>query len=71
MEWIKWMFDGIGSQIIGIIFGLLVGGVGGACLGYKIGIKNRIQQEQKSGNNANQIQIGSINNVNGNETKKR
>lgn len=71
MDWIYWVFDGIGSQIVGLLIGLLVGGTGGVCLGYRIGIQNRIQQKQKGRDNANQIQIGSVNNVNGNESEKR
>ncbi len=71
MDWLKWVFDGIGSQIIGIIAGLVIGAVGGGFVGYRIGIKNRIKQKQKGRDNAKQIQIGSINNVNGNETEKR
>lgn len=71
MEMIKWVFDGIGSQIIGIIAGLLLGSTGGIFLGYRIGIRNRIQQKQKGGNDAKQTQIGSINNVIRDESKKR
>ena len=67
----EWIFDGIGSTIVGIVLSFLLGGVSGTVLGYKIGIKNRIEQEQKGGNNANQIEIGSVNNVNGNEATKR
>lgn len=65
------IFEGIGTQIIVSVVSFFIGGVGGAVLGYKIGIKNRIKQNQKGGKNATQIQIGSINNVNGNETTKR
>ena len=75
MEWLKWAFDGIGSQLVGIIIGLLIGsiggGIGGCFLGYRIVIKNKINQKQKGGKYANQIQIGSINNVNGNDSEKR
>lgn len=67
MEWVKWIFDGIGSQIVGLIVGALLGGL----IGYRIGIKNKIKQKQKGRDNSKQIQIGSINNVNGNETEKR
>lgn len=71
MDWIKWVFDGIGSQIIGIIGGLIIGAVGGGYVGYRIGNKNKIKQKQKGGDNSKQIQIGSINQVNGNEAEKR
>ena len=67
MEWVKWIFDGIGSQIVGLIVGALLGGL----IGYRIGIKNKIKQKQKGRDNSKQIQIGSINNFNGNETEKR
>ena len=67
----EWFFEGIGTQIIAIVISFFIGGVGGTVLGYKIGIKNRIKQNQKGGKNATQIQIGSINNVYGNETTKR
>ena len=51
----EWIFDGIGTAIITLILGLLVGGT----VGYKIGInKNIIRQKQKAGNNSSQIQVG-------------
>ena len=40
-----------------LIFGLITGGT----VGYKIGIRNKVKQQQKAGNNSNQTQIGSIN----------
>ena len=47
----EWIFDGIGTAIITLILGLLVGGT--------IGInKNIVRQKQKAGNNSSQIQIG-------------
>ena len=57
----EWIFDGIGTEIISAIIGLVIGGLGG----YKIGIRNRNKQIQKSGNNSNLFQIGSITNNNG------
>lgn len=56
MENIKWIFDGIGTEIVSLLCGLLIGGLGG----YKIGIKNKIKQIQKGGDNSNQSQIGTI-----------
>ena len=47
MEWVKWIFDGIGSQIVGLIVGALLGGL----IGYRIGIKNKIKQKQKGRDN--------------------
>lgn len=64
MGWINWVFDGIGSQIVGIIVGLLLGGTGGIFTGYHIGIKNKTKQLQKAKNNATQEQIGNINIIN-------
>ena len=47
----KWIFDGIGTQLLGIIFGVLLGGAAG----YKI-IKKNIGQKQKAKDGARQIQ---------------
>ena len=47
----KWIFDGIGTQLLGIIVGVLLGGV----TGYKI-IKKNIGQNQKAKDGARQIQ---------------
>ncbi len=60
MEIISWIFDGIGTQIVGIIIGLLLGGAGGGVIGYRIGSKNKIKQKQKAGNNSNQVQVGNV-----------
>lgn len=57
MENINWIFEGIGTEIISLLIGLIFGGV----VGYKIGIHNKIKQSQKAGNNSTQTQIGSIN----------
>ena len=63
----NWIFDGIGSQIVGIVIGLLFGGAGGAFIGYRIGIKNKTKQLQKAKDNATQQQIGIINVINNDE----
>lgn len=55
MDDIRWLFDGIGTEIISAILGLLVGSYAGYKVGYK---KGKIKQYQKAGNNASQIQIG-------------
>lgn len=60
-----WIFDGIGTEIISLIVGLC----GGGLVGYRIGIKNKISQKQKAGNNSNQIQIGNI--INHENTESR
>ena len=62
----EWMFDGIGTELISLFVGCLTGGV----IGYKIGIKNKISQNQKGRDNANQVQIGSVLN-NGNSESRR
>ncbi len=57
MEQIKWIFSGIGTEILSSIIGLIVG----AFAGYRYGVHNSIKQSQKAGNNSKQTQIGSIN----------
>lgn len=57
----EWIFDGIGTAIISGIVGAIVGGTAG----YRIGIHKNIsvKQNQKAGDNSNQIQIGNIKDV--------
>ena len=55
----EWIFDGIGTEIITTVIGLIVGGV-----------KNKNIQCQKAGNNAQLTQIGNIVN-NGNTESGR
>lgn len=52
----EWIFDGIGTAIISGIIGTVIGGTAG----YQIGIHKKIsiKQNQKAGDNSNQIQIG-------------
>ena len=52
----EWIFDGIGTEIISLIVGGCLGGV----IGYRVGIKSKIKQSQKGGNNSTQTQIGNI-----------
>ena len=59
----QWTFDGTGTEIICIIISLIVGGIGGGIIGYRIGIKNKTKQNQKAKDNANQVQIGNVNNI--------
>lgn len=56
MESLEWILDGIGTELISLIIGAVVGGTAG----YKIGSKNKIKQKQKAGDNSKQIQIGSV-----------
>lgn len=60
MENIEWIFSGIGTYILSVLAGLLVGGF----TGYKIGIRSKVKvkQKQKAGNSSNQTQIGNITN---------
>ena len=50
----EWLFDGLGTMLIGLI----IGGAGGSTIGYRIGLKKNIRQKQKAGNNATQTQVG-------------
>lgn len=52
----EWIFDGIGTQIVGIIVGLIIGTMGGGTIGYKIGIKRTLSQKQIAGDNSEQRQ---------------
>ena len=45
------------SEIICSLIGLIIGG---AC-GYSIGIRNKIKQSQKAGDNSQQTMTGSVN----------
>ena len=57
MEDFNWIFDGFGTEILSLIVGLITGGT----VGYNIGIRNKVKQNQKEVNNSTQTQIGSIN----------
>lgn len=56
MEHIKWIFSGIGTEILILLIGLIVGSIGG----YKYGVHKSFKQSQKAGDNSTQTQIGSI-----------
>ena len=47
-----WIFDGIGTEIISAVVGLIVGGISG----YKIGLRKTGKQKQIAGDNARQTQ---------------
>ena len=53
----EWIFDGIGTVFVSATIGLIIGGIGG----YSIGVRKTNKMKQKSGDNANQTQIGEIN----------
>ena len=67
---IQWIFDGIGTELISVIVGLIVGGGVGCCVGYRIGTKNKVKQIQKAQDNAKQNQTGAVNIYSMNEDKK-
>jgi|LSQX01.3.fsa_nt_gb Na+/glutamate symporter len=52
----EWFFEGLGTALISLILGLLTGGT----IGYRISIKKtiKVNQKQKAGDNASQIQVG-------------
>jgi len=52
----EWIFDGIGTEIIGIVISLTIGALGGGAVGYKIGIKRTAKQKQTAGDDAEQKQ---------------
>lgn len=51
------IFDGIGSQIIGVVVGALLSALFCVPVGYKAGAKS-VRQKQISGNGSTQIQVG-------------
>lgn len=61
-EWIKWVFDGIGTELLTGIIGLLVGGVGG----FALGRRTKSRQTQNAEDSAKQKQSFKIDN--GDET---
>lgn len=50
--WYEWIFDGVGTEIVGIIIGLAIGGT----VVYKFWTKNKSKQKQTAGDNAKQCQ---------------
>lgn len=52
MEQIKWIFDGIGTEL----FSLAIGVMGGGIVGYKIGVKRSGFQKQVAQDKAKQRQ---------------
>lgn len=73
MELLEWIFDGIGTEIVSIVGGLIIGAIGGGAVGYKIGIKQTLSQIQSAGNDSEQkqeLQIGK-NGVGTNSSKSK
>lgn len=51
--WYEWFFDGIGSTIVSLVLGAIIGGF----TGYKVGIHHTVKLNQKAENSAEQKQI--------------
>ncbi len=49
---IKWIFDGIGTELLSLCAGSIIGGI----VGYKIGAKGASKQKQNAGTDAEQNQ---------------
>lgn len=58
MEWYEWLFDGIGTAIIGAICSFI---------SYKAAIKKMSKQSQTAGDNSQQKQEAYFENENGNK----
>lgn len=57
----NWFFDGIGTELISALIGLIVGTGAGGTVGYRIGIRrNSLVQMQDAGNDSRQKQIGQV-----------
>ncbi len=66
MDSIKWVFDGIGTEILIAIISLIIGGVGG----FAIGKHSKSRQTQKAGDSAKQKQAITIDNGTSTDSKK-
>ena len=55
-EFFPWIFDGIGSELLGMIVGVLLGGG----IVYKLNTKQKTYMKQKAKDNACQTMIGRI-----------
>lgn len=56
-EWIKWFFDGLGTELISLIIGATIGGVSGFHIGKK---KQKFSQLQEAGSESEQYQKGDL-----------
>lgn len=52
----KWIFDGIGTEIVGIIISLIFSAIVGGAIGYRVGVKTTTKQIQKAGEGSKQKQ---------------
>ena len=57
METLKWIFDGIGTELLSLV----IGGIAGGFAGYKIGNRKNGKQTQKAKDGAKQRQEMLIN----------
>jgi hypothetical protein len=53
MDIVAWVFDGIGTMLLGLV----LGAAGGWAITYKM-MKTKISQRQRAGDNATQVQAG-------------
>lgn len=66
-EWVKWFFDGLGTEIISVIIGV----IGGGLVGYRIGKrKSKFIQTQEAGSGSEQHQEGKLVSKSNNGGKK-
>jgi membrane protein YqaA with SNARE-associated domain len=56
MDWLEIACKAFWHELISAIVGVVIGGVAG----YRIGVKSKVRQTQKAGDNSSQTQIGSI-----------
>ena len=57
-EWVNWVFEGIGTEIIAAIIGMIIGGIGG----FAIGKHTTSKQKQKAGDSSKQTQAFTVDN---------
>lgn len=48
-----WIFDGLGTMLLGLVLGSAAGG----SVGYRFGVKS-VRQSQSAGKNSRQVQVG-------------
>lgn len=65
----EWIFDGIGTEIVGLLISLIIGAITGGVVVYKIGVKNTTKQVQKAHDKSKQEQIIRVN-MDNNSTHK-
>ncbi|WP_374975034.1 hypothetical protein ACEYYH_14395 [Microbacterium trichothecenolyticum] len=53
MEWWEWLFDGLGTMLLGLV----LGAAGGTAVTYKV-MRKKTTQRQRAGDRATQIQAG-------------